>query len=258
MSRASTSARPAPAPTLALLADPPARHVDACAMDYLLIEAVRALRASAAVAAARRARVEAEMAAAGLLPRALDKGERREGRESVGSAVGGGEGKGLSEEEEAVRGRLEAIGMHVGANFSERLCRDKPLFTETLDAIKFVCKDIWAACWEKQVDNLRTNHRVRLPPPPLPLLPFFPIRAMLMDVDGQGVYVLQDNAFKPLARLSSWDGRADALHKAKLYVALPAGIIRGALARLGLQGTVVPEVTTLPQCTFQVKLPKNT
>jgi len=34
------------------------------------------------------------------------------------------------------------------------------MFAETLDAIKFICKDIWAACWDKQVDNLRTNHRV--------------------------------------------------------------------------------------------------
>ena len=31
---------------------------------------------------------------------------------------------------------------------------------------------------------------------------------------------------------------------------MPAGIIRGALSRLGFQGTVVPEVTTLPQCTL--------
>lgn len=43
-----------------------------------------------------------------------------------------------------------------------RLCRDRPLFTETLDVIKFICKDIWAACWDKQVDNLRTNHRVSM------------------------------------------------------------------------------------------------
>ena len=35
------------------------------------------------------------------------------------------------------------------------------MFSETLDAIKFICKDVWAACWDKQVDNLRTNHRVR-------------------------------------------------------------------------------------------------
>ncbi|KZP03565.1 transport protein particle component [Athelia psychrophila] len=202
-------------------------------MDYFLIEAVNALRASSAVASERKKKVEAEMIEAGLLPKLPAEKNTRD-RDSVGSAMGvvGGTGTLLSEEEEAVRARLEGIGMHVGANFAERLCRDKPLFTETLDAIKFICKDIWAACWEKQVDNLRTNHR--------------------------GVYVLQDNAFKPISRLSSWDSRADALHKAKLYVAMPAGIIRGALSRLGLQGTVVPEVTSLPQCTFQVKLPKNT
>lgn len=36
------------------------------------------------------------------------------------------------------------------------------MFTDTLDAIKFICKDIWTSFWDKQVDNLRTNHRVRL------------------------------------------------------------------------------------------------
>jgi hypothetical protein len=71
-----------------------------------------------------------------------------------------------------------------------RLCRDRPPFVDTLDAIKFICKDMWAACWDKQVDNLRTNHR--------------------------GVYVLQDNLFKPIARLSSWEGRPDATKRAKL------------------------------------------
>jgi len=106
------------------------------------------------------------------------------------------------------------------------------MFAETLDAIKFICKDIWAACWDKQVDNLRTNHR--------------------------GVYVLQDNAFKPISRISSWESRADATKRARLYAAMPAGIIRGALSRLGYICTVVPEITSLPQCTFQVKLPKGT
>ena len=32
------------------------------------------------------------------------------------------------------------------------------------------------------------------------------------------------------------------------YVAMPAGIIKGALSRLGFQAVVVPEITTLPQC----------
>jgi hypothetical protein len=47
-----------------------------------------------------------------------------------------------------------------------RLCRDRPLFAETLDVIKFVCKDVWIALWDKQVDNLRTNHRVGVSSPP--------------------------------------------------------------------------------------------
>ncbi|KAF5349446.1 hypothetical protein D9758_014615 [Tetrapyrgos nigripes] len=80
-----------------------------------------------------------------------------------------GKNAAVDEEEEAIRTRLEAIGLHVGTNFAERLCRDRSLFTETLDVIKFVCKDLWAACWDRQVDNLRTNHR--------------------------GIYVLQDNVY---------------------------------------------------------------
>lgn len=42
------------------------------------------------------------------------------------------------------------------------LCHERGLFADTLDAIKFICKDLWNACWEKQVDNLRTNHRVSM------------------------------------------------------------------------------------------------
>ncbi|KAG5643048.1 hypothetical protein DXG03_001626 [Asterophora parasitica] len=227
--------------SLAALADPPIRQIDAAVMDYFLIELVNTLRESSAVATARTKKIEQEMVEAGLIPAPAASApappaKKENARDSTTSLNSSSKGTGkppvLDEEEEAVRVRLEAIGLHVGANFTERLCRDRPLFAETLDAIKFVCKDIWAACWEKQVDNLRTNHR--------------------------GIYVLQDNAFKPISRLSSWEGRAEAVKRARLYVAIPAGIIRGALSRLGFHGAVVPEVTTLPQCTFQVKLPKGT
>jgi hypothetical protein len=34
------------------------------------------------------------------------------------------------------------------------------------------------------------------------------------------------------------------------YVTMSAGIIRGALSRLGLIGIVVPEINNLPQCTY--------
>ncbi|KAJ6619440.1 TRAPP complex subunit trs33 [Mycena sp. CBHHK59/15] len=229
---------------LVAFADPPLRHIDGAVMDYFLIELVATLRASAQVATARARAVDQEMIAAGLIPPppaappAHPLKKDATARDSVtslnsrGSAGGAAKLSPADEAEEAVRARLEAIGLHVGANFTEHLCRDRPLFGETLDAIKFICKDIWAACWDKQVDNLRTNHR--------------------------GVYVLQDNSFKPVARISSWEGRADAIKRAKLYAAMPAGIIRGALSRLGFQTTVSPEITSLPQCTFQVKLPKGT
>lgn len=84
--------------------------------------------------------------------------------------------------------------------------------------------------WEKQVDNLRTNHR--------------------------GVYVLQDNVFKPLLRLSIPGGPDAAKELAlatRIQLALPSGMIRGALARLGVTSTVVAETNQVPQCTFHVK-----
>ncbi|KIJ60121.1 hypothetical protein HYDPIDRAFT_117584 [Hydnomerulius pinastri MD-312] len=228
-SRSSLHMNPGSGSALALLADPPTRLIDGAAMDYFLIEAVNALRASSAVAAARAQKIEQEMAEAGLVP-PPPPAKPQNHRDSVGSTTARSTTL-VDEEDEGVRSRLEAIGLHVGGNFAERLCRDRPTFGDSLDAIKFVCKELWVSCWDKQVDNLRTNHR--------------------------GVYVLQDNAFKPVVRISSWEGRAEALKRAKLYVALPAGIIRGALARMGLHGTVIPEITSLPHCTFQIKLPKN-
>lgn len=59
----------------------------------------------------------------------------------------------------------------------ERLTKDWPRFKDELDTMKFICTDFWAAIYHKQIDNLRTNH--------------------------QGVYVLQDNAFRFLTKLSN-------------------------------------------------------
>lgn len=42
-----------------------------------------------------------------------------------------------------------------------RFSRDRPRFTDTLDVIKFLCKDLWMLVFRKQIDNLKTNHRVR-------------------------------------------------------------------------------------------------
>jgi len=61
--------------------------------------------------------------------------------------------------------------------------RDRPRFADTLDMIKFLCKDVWTLVFRKQIDNLKTNHRV-LPPlffplPPFPF-PFFPLTSFLL------------------------------------------------------------------------------
>jgi len=115
-------------PNLAALADPPTRHVDAALMDYFLIELVNTLRASSAVATARSKKVEQEMIEAGLIPAPAPpvltrkKETARDSQTSL-TTRSGGKSTVMEEEEEAVRARLEAIGLHVGANFTERCAR---------------------------------------------------------------------------------------------------------------------------------------
>jgi len=168
-------------PLVIAMADAPVRFMDSAAFDFFLIEMVNTLRASSAHAQARARKVEQEMIDAGLLPAPLPTPAiRKEHRGSTTSLASKATTK-LDDEEEGLRLRLEAIGMHVGANITERsvhsfhshpshfiafisrrLCHGKPYFSETLESIKFVCKDLWTTCWDKQVDNLRTNHRVSL------------------------------------------------------------------------------------------------
>ena len=57
--------------------------------------------------------------------------------------------------------RLERLGFRVGQGLCERFSRDRPRFTDHLDVIKFICKDLWGVLYKKQIDNLKTNHRVR-------------------------------------------------------------------------------------------------
>ncbi|KAJ5092243.1 hypothetical protein NUU61_007113 [Penicillium alfredii] len=122
--------------------------------------------------------------------------------------------------------RLESLGYRVGQGLAERFSRDRPRFTDNLDVIKFLCKDLWTVLFRKQVDNLKTNHR--------------------------GVYVLTDSAFRPFARMSM-AVRSEAISMAQAYLWFPCGIIRGALANLGINTTVQAETSDLPGATFQIK-----
>lgn len=58
------------------------------------------------------------------------------------------------------RQRLESLGYRVGQGLAERFAKDKPRFTDHLEVIKFLCKDLWTLLFRKQIDNLKTNHRV--------------------------------------------------------------------------------------------------
>ncbi|KAI2630941.1 transport protein particle component [Hypoxylon sp. NC1633] len=144
------------------------------------------------------------------------------------TGLGGAGSRKLDEDEErdAVFFRLEALGYRVGLGLVERFSRDRPRFNDTLDAIKFVCKDLWMLVFKKQVDNLKTNHR--------------------------GVYVLTDNAFRPLSRMSA-DPGGHAVVRAQPFLWFPCGVLRGALAAMGIVATVQAETNELPGAVFQIK-----
>ena len=114
--------------------------------------------------------------------------------------------------------------------------------------MKFICTDFWTLIYKKQVDNLRTNH--------------------------QGVYVLQDKAFRFLTRISPGTKQLEHAPKVKLqhnqkisdlnrffiefqFVAFTCGLVRGALANLGINSTVTAEVQSIPSCKFHVQVKLN-
>lgn len=105
------------------MADPPMRYMDGAAFDFFLIEMVNTLRASSAHAQARARKAEQEMIDAGLLPAPLPtQATRKYHKDSIASLASKETAKG-EDEEEGLRLRLEAIGMHVGANITEKYVR---------------------------------------------------------------------------------------------------------------------------------------
>ncbi|VVA96515.1 unnamed protein product [Arabis nemorensis] len=130
--------------------------------------------------------------------------------------------------------RIEAIGYQVGHQLSERYTMERPRFSDHLEAIKFICKDFWSEVFKKQIDNLKTNHR--------------------------GTFVLQDNKFRWLSRVSvdpsqemetedpSTPGESKAAQAVSMYLYFPCGIIRGVLSNLGIPCAVSADISSLPTC----------
>ncbi|XP_058385547.1 trafficking protein particle complex subunit 6A isoform X2 [Diceros bicornis minor] len=114
---------------------------------------------------------------------------------------------------------LEGMGFRVGQALGERLPRELLAFREELDVLKFLCKDLWVAVFQKQMDSLRTNH--------------------------QGTYVLQDNSFPLLVRMASG---LQYLEEAPKFLAFTCGLLRGTLSTLGVKSLVTASVAALPTC----------
>lgn len=143
------------------------------------------------------------------------------------------------ERAELIESKLESIGFRVGHGLVDRQPQLQQAVQATtrrmddLERIKFICKDLWALLFGKQIDNLKTNHR--------------------------GVYVLTDHAFKWFARmglsaalLESRGGRPGTEHLPYLW--FPCGMLRGALAFLGTECVVIAECPNGPPgVTFQIK-----
>ncbi|KAI5197813.1 hypothetical protein AUEXF2481DRAFT_601793 [Aureobasidium subglaciale EXF-2481] len=134
--------------------------------------------------------------------------------------------------QEDVLYRLDALGYRVGLGLVEKFSANTPRPTTPLDMIKFICKDLWHLLFRKQIDNLKTNHR--------------------------GTFVLTDNKFSPLSRMSvdrsrGLKGAEEALRLAQPFLYFPCGVIRGALAGFGLGVSVHAETVELPQAVFQIR-----
>ncbi|KAK4115156.1 transport protein particle component [Canariomyces notabilis] len=257
--------------------DPTARFLSSSCLDFLLIEIVPlAYRITNELeAGAKEKEAEANAAAGGLVDGQGNQGQGQgqttlnDGAVGERTTSGGAAGTGMAiregpsvmeeeEEREAVFWRLEGIGYRVGQGLVERwvvyfpylafvlwfafgrkggrcwlirvvevrFSRDRPRFNDTLDVIKFLCKDLWTLVFRKQVDNLKTNHR--------------------------GVYVLTDNSFRPFSRMSA-ELNSQAVLRAQPFLWFPCGIVRGALAAMGITATVQAETTELPSAVFQIK-----
>ncbi|PRP76924.1 trafficking protein particle complex subunit 6B [Planoprotostelium fungivorum] len=124
--------------------------------------------------------------------------------------------------------KLDAAGYSVGYTFMERITKDRARFVEVLDIIKFICKEFWMEVFKKNIDNLRTNRK--------------------------GTYVLSDNKFRWLNKLSASSSN-ETKQAATKYLLFPCGLIRGALANLGVAATVSGEISpSSPSCVFTIKV----
>ncbi len=137
--------------------------------------------------------------------------------------------------------KMERMGYNVGYRLCERLAQNRSfnasgkdhaaaLAAAQLEAVKFLCKEIWMEVFRKQIDKLQTNHR--------------------------GVFVLKDLELRWLTRLSS--NQESARVTAIQLLAFPCGIVRGVLSNLGIAAVVscdfLADGQNMSACSFNIKI----
>ena len=128
--------------------------------------------------------------------------------------------------------RLENLGYDVGFRLMERMCeKQRFLGFEDLDCVKFICKEFWKLVFGKTIDKLQTNRR--------------------------GLFVLLDLQFKWIKKYTVGTDLSKMDNETKLIintmVHFPCGIMRGALANLGMNTYVSADIGTLPSVTFNLR-----
>ncbi|CAI5760159.1 unnamed protein product [Candida verbasci] len=123
--------------------------------------------------------------------------------------------------------RIESFGYQLGIKLSEILLfkNNQSKIIDILDIMKFVCRDVWKSLYNKQMDNLRTNHR--------------------------GTFVLVDSNYRVISHLNSSKGMKDTLMKSRIYLWFPCGIIKGILLKKYI--TVMPQ----PPSILRIKRKRN-
>lgn len=143
---------------------------------------------------------------------------------------------------EMAAAKLERMGAAVGYRLTERLAESKTwnavsqqdaaaaVAAQQLEAVKFLCKEVWSEIFNKQIDKLQTNHR--------------------------GVFVLKDLELKWLTRfpVGSENSRVAAIR----LLAFPCGVVRGSLANLGIPAVVscdfLADGQNMAACSFNIKV----
>eukprot|EP01066_Platyproteum_vivax_P006214 Platyproteum_vivax@DN2019_c0_g1_i1.p1 len=132
--------------------------------------------------------------------------------------------------------KLEEMGFEVGARLAERLSIGRLPMADDKDCVKFVCKEIWIAVFQKQVDRLQTNRR--------------------------GGFVIHDLKFRWLTYYSPNVDKENSQRieiPPSMYHCFACGVIRGALASFQILVRVTGDsLPDGPQCRqFNVRILNN-